>query len=63
MEPNSHGKTRRAEREENWVNLRAGKTSFDLNFVWSPIKSNLVNKVMFIWSLLKNSVDLLMFYS
>lgn len=32
-------------REGNWINMRAGKTSFDLHFVWSPAKSNLAKKL------------------
>lgn len=36
---------RRLGRDENGLVTRAGKTSFDLNFVWSPAKSHLAEKL------------------
>lgn len=27
------------------ITMRTGKTSLDLNFVWSPVKGNLVEKL------------------
>lgn len=58
MEPSRQGKTRRAEREGNWINVRAGKTGFDLNFVASPAKSNLTKTLILIRRLyLKNPIN------
>lgn len=42
MDPSRHGKTGRAERDGNWINMRAGKMSFDSNSLWSPARSNLL---------------------